>query len=123
MFLPGSLLTSLFLQCSSRLGRAGRVCVIRQVRSGVELGRVPVAFYPAGHTVELPCAASEASGWDVVSCKTSNLALACSNLACCKPGPDFSCGGCKVACYCDRECQRAAWKDGNHKACCKLLGR
>lgn len=32
------------------------------------------------------------------------------------------CGGCKVADYCSRECQRDDWKEGKHKILCSLLG-
>lgn len=33
------------------------------------------------------------------------------------------CGGCKVAEYCSKECQKDDWKDGKHKIMCPLLGQ
>ncbi|ODM21540.1 hypothetical protein SI65_02384 [Aspergillus cristatus] len=33
------------------------------------------------------------------------------------------CGGCKVAEYCSKECQKEDWKNGKHKVLCPLLGK
>jgi hypothetical protein len=36
--------------------------------------------------------------------------------------PKFlSCGGCRIAKYCSKECQVYDWKHGDHKAVCKSL--
>lgn len=37
------------------------------------------------------------------------------------PGSLLRCGGCKVAEYCSKDCQKADWKQGNHKEFCMLL--
>merc|ERR1711937_1115963 len=40
---------------------------------------------------------------------------------CCgKGGAPLVCTGCKIACYCDAECQKRDWKR-NHKSICPLL--
>ena len=48
---------------------------------------------------------------------TPGLGLVCS--FCDKPGASLKrCGNCKLAWYCDEDCQRADWKAG-HKAVCR----
>ena len=44
---------------------------------------------------------------------------ACS--ACGKPDATQRCSGCRIVSYCARECQTAHWKEGGHRAVCKLL--
>ena len=55
---------------------------------------------------------THASGPPMASGKTF-LALPCNH---CGGGGAKACKGCRLAFFCSRDCQRAAW--GQHKLCC-----
>jgi len=42
----------------------------------------------------------------------------CENKRCSNGAPLVSCANCKLVVYCGRDCQRAHWKHGGHKAIC-----
>lgn len=54
--------------------------------------------------------------------RATGEAAACVCFQCGKPGTEAQplqrCGSCRLAEYCGRDCQRAHWKEGQHKALC-----